>query len=715
MRTRRWALTTAMAIVSLGFLAGTPSASGAPTTPIPAASTSTSTPRIEPAATGIVGTVSPFRMYDSRAERPLAAGEVRMACVTGRRVPTEAAALVVNMTAVSPTRAGHLTAFSAGHDQPSVSNLNFSAGSTTSNLAVVELGVVGCISVKNASPGTTHVILDVQSFVMPGPATVAGTTKTIFPSRLLDTRARVTIPSHGAINVQIAGRGGVPSTGVGAAWLNFTATQTMAAGHLTVHAAGTSRPLTSNLNFGPADTRAALTLARLSATGAVTAYNASSRPIHLIVDAFGWTRSGDGARTLAGVVPVSPTRIWDTRIAGPLRRGETLTLDRSGRPEGASAAVLAVTATGASGAGHLTVSANNIAQNPTSAVNYVAGRATTNLVVARQDNDITVTNGGAAASVDVVVDLVGWVTGERAATGRVIDNVGRGISGAWVMPAPDDGGNARSGADGSYNLTLPLGRETVTPCARAGAFGEPDPAYADGCHPSWVHPTTFALALGERVAGTDIVLEPAGTVQGAATDYTGRPLTSAIVTLIRNSDKRQYDASVVSGQWNVPRVAAGEYYVQLGNPTSTTATPFGLAGEWYPDVQRANSIQPATLAAAGAKTISVAAGSATNINLEAEALAELRVKVASGTSAPLSTATRVNLYRANGTRFGIALPNFSTGIWSARVHPGTVLACAARSMTSTEYCWSGSVPLALATPITLTDGQSTTGIAITLP
>ncbi|MBI4884752.1 MAG: hypothetical protein HY826_11945, partial [Actinobacteria bacterium] len=54
-----------------------------------------------------------------------------------------------------------------------------------------------------------------------------------------------------ALNLTIAGRGGVPASGVGSVAVNVTAINPSAAGYLTVWPTGQPRPNASNLNFVP--------------------------------------------------------------------------------------------------------------------------------------------------------------------------------------------------------------------------------------------------------------------------------------------------------------------------------------------------------------------------------------------------------------------------------------------------------------------------------
>jgi hypothetical protein len=77
-------------------------------------------------------------------------------CGSGK-VPVTAA--VLNLTVTGPTAAGVLTAYPRGAARPTASNVNFVAGETASNLAVVR-AANEYVDVFNNSSGTTHVIAD---------------------------------------------------------------------------------------------------------------------------------------------------------------------------------------------------------------------------------------------------------------------------------------------------------------------------------------------------------------------------------------------------------------------------------------------------------------------------------------------------------------------------------------------------------------------------
>ncbi len=76
-------------------------------------------------------------------------------------IPSGVEAVSVNFTAVGPTAAGFLVAWPMGGAPPPVSTLNFNAGETVANAAIVPLGS-GAMTVNVSA--STHVILDVNGY-----------------------------------------------------------------------------------------------------------------------------------------------------------------------------------------------------------------------------------------------------------------------------------------------------------------------------------------------------------------------------------------------------------------------------------------------------------------------------------------------------------------------------------------------------------------------
>jgi hypothetical protein len=81
-------------------------------------------------------------------------------------VPASAKALSVNLTVTQPAAGGYLVLFPANFEIPLTSSINFGAGQTRANNAVVSLAFDGSggIKVVNASGATVHFILDVNGY-----------------------------------------------------------------------------------------------------------------------------------------------------------------------------------------------------------------------------------------------------------------------------------------------------------------------------------------------------------------------------------------------------------------------------------------------------------------------------------------------------------------------------------------------------------------------
>lgn len=264
----------------------------------------------DPSGTGSVNTITPQRILDTRGgENGFPLGTTRIAPVAKRGtldvkvtgvggVPaTGVTAVVVNLTVTSPTAPGFLTAYPSNESLPVVSNLNFVAGQTIPNLAVVKVGPDGIVKIYNGSDGTAHVIADVSGWTTAADPTQPGVFMSLTPQRILDTRgvggaelgapvARV--PAQGSISVKVTGVGGVPLTGVGAVVLNLTATNTAADGWVVAYPSGGSLPTASNVNFVAKQSIANLVTVKVGPDGRINLTNGSPQPLDLVADIAGY-------------------------------------------------------------------------------------------------------------------------------------------------------------------------------------------------------------------------------------------------------------------------------------------------------------------------------------------------------------------------------------------------------------------------------------------
>ena len=91
------------------------------------------------------------------------AGDDTLAVAGLASVPADATAVVLNVTAVDTTSGSYLTAWPTGQARPTASDLNWSRGATVANLAVVEVGANGAISLYN-NFGSTDVVIDIEGY-----------------------------------------------------------------------------------------------------------------------------------------------------------------------------------------------------------------------------------------------------------------------------------------------------------------------------------------------------------------------------------------------------------------------------------------------------------------------------------------------------------------------------------------------------------------------
>jgi hypothetical protein len=78
-------------------------------------------------------------------------------------LPSDARALAINVTAVNPGASGNFRLYSTG-SVPLASALNFSAGKTRANNAIIEIAN-GRLTIRCDMPaGSTHVVVDVFGY-----------------------------------------------------------------------------------------------------------------------------------------------------------------------------------------------------------------------------------------------------------------------------------------------------------------------------------------------------------------------------------------------------------------------------------------------------------------------------------------------------------------------------------------------------------------------
>ena len=113
--------------------------------------------------------LTPCRLIDTRgADGPaLTPGAPRTFVLPGRcGLPMSAAAVAANVTVTGATASGHVTIQPAGAPLPATSTLNYSAGRTRANNAILALGPAGDVTVHcSQTAGVVHLIIDLTGYL----------------------------------------------------------------------------------------------------------------------------------------------------------------------------------------------------------------------------------------------------------------------------------------------------------------------------------------------------------------------------------------------------------------------------------------------------------------------------------------------------------------------------------------------------------------------
>lgn len=241
----------------------------------------------------------PARVLDTRIgtgvrRGKVSAGKTVTLRVTGRAgIPDDGSvtAVALNTTVTNVTAATYVSVYPTGYSAgPRSSNLNVGAGDTRPNAVIVPVSASGTITLYNAV-GSVDLIADVEGYYAPDSAATAY--QPLSPARVLDTRsgtgvARGKVAAGRTVTLRVAGRAGVPASGVEAVVLNTTATNVTAPTYVSVYPAGYSNgPRTSSLNIGARDTRPNLVIVPVSSSGSITLYN-DAGSVDLIADIQGY-------------------------------------------------------------------------------------------------------------------------------------------------------------------------------------------------------------------------------------------------------------------------------------------------------------------------------------------------------------------------------------------------------------------------------------------
>lgn len=401
-------------------------------------------------------------------------------------VPSTAGAVVLDVTAVNPTAAGFLSVYPTGSISDPMtadangtltSNLNFAAGQTVANLVEVPLSSSGSVTIYNHA-GSTGVDVDVFGYYSPLPSTGAtsGLYNPVNPDRVLGSlQAGQSVGQDSTTPVTVAGVDGVPSDAT-AVVVNITASDATNGGYVSAYAAGTSKPVVSNLNYAAGQIVANRAVVPVGSNGQIDLYNSfgpgvTSGSVNLDVDLDGYYTGSASESGGAFVAMSSPMRVIDTRSSMngtsiAANSTEKFTIPSSDVPTAATAVAANVTVVPETmNPGFLTIYPTSDSSAPVASdINWTGGMIVPNFTYLPTDGSGSFNafnNPGGA--VNLIADVFGYFTPvtvssalEMTATPASIDTNGSSTIDITVLHqgSPVGGDPVALSASGSNGCTV---------------------------------------------------------------------------------------------------------------------------------------------------------------------------------------------------------------------------------------------------------------------
>jgi hypothetical protein len=329
-------------------------------------------------------------------------------------IPVSASAVALNLTVTDAKGSGGVFYLNSS----SSSSLNYNAGETVANSAIVPLNPDGSVDVcsKGASNASADVIVDVTGFF--ARSSGAGY-QPLAPDRILDTRQGIGAPkakiaANSGLSLQITGVDSIPA-GVSAVAVHVTETNATGGGWIAAAPDGTGVPGTSSLNYTPGSTVSNTMIVPVAGDGSIELYNgATSGSVDLIADVSGYFSPS----APEAFVPVTPYRAVDTRLTkgtlGAYGMGGYQLDTAQGIPANATFAAN-LTATDETNSGHLTVFPFNTEAEPNiSSLNFNKEQtvASFGLFGSPTGGDGVNVSNESDGSTDVIFDVFGYFSND---------------------------------------------------------------------------------------------------------------------------------------------------------------------------------------------------------------------------------------------------------------------------------------------------------------
>ena len=233
--------------------------------------------------------VSDQTLLDTSTTAIMAAKERRTVQVSGYAgVPAGATGVLVNVTSSGSTSGGYLSVSPAFATSITTSNVNYTAGDSVANRAVVKLAADGSIQVFASTQ--SHVRIDVVGWF--GSGGQALHYNPVLPAKVLDTRNGTggVGPLTGGVPAQVtvAGLGGIPANAHSVVG-TLTVIRSAVATDATTWTAGDSRPSVADFSLPAGATREGLVSPEAS-TGAKAAVEVESGSADAVLSVLGYFR-----------------------------------------------------------------------------------------------------------------------------------------------------------------------------------------------------------------------------------------------------------------------------------------------------------------------------------------------------------------------------------------------------------------------------------------
>ena len=208
--------------------------------------------------------------------------------LTGGVIPAGAYAVYGTIRVGTATAAGSIMV-----DPPGVSDgstVMYYGTSTTTSGAMVRLSSTGQATFTNHNGSSVNLWFDVQGYIAAD--TAHGNGYRSAPSYSLV--GSVSVAAGANYDFQVAGRGGIPTRGAGAAVLSITGRSSTAAGYLNAYPVDSAAPSgPSMLAWNASQNRAVESFVRLGATGRVRIHNYGTAAVTVSVVSRGWFDTGE--------------------------------------------------------------------------------------------------------------------------------------------------------------------------------------------------------------------------------------------------------------------------------------------------------------------------------------------------------------------------------------------------------------------------------------